>query len=74
MFEHFNGTLGHDLHLLISWWAVLGFFGASFLPPVNGDKRIALKQAFILGPFFWIGVPLYGLYLLSRKNSYDSTE
>ena len=68
MYEHFNGTFNHDIHLFLSWWAVLGFFGASFLPPCNGDKKVALKQAFILGPFFWIGVPILGLYHLAKKG------
>jgi hypothetical protein len=72
MFEVFNGSFGHDIHLILSWWAILGFFGACLLPPCNGDKRLARFQWFILGPLFWIGVPLYGLFFLA-KNSYDRT-
>jgi len=73
MFEQFTGSLGHDLHLVLSWWAILGFFGASILPSCHGNKRLARFQWFILGPLFWIGVPLMGLFLFA-KNSYDRTE
>jgi hypothetical protein len=73
MFEQFNGDIGHNIHLILSWWAILGFFAASFLPPTGEDKRVALKQTFILGPLFWIGVPICGLFFFAKK-SMDNTE
>lgn len=68
MFKSFTGSFGHDLHLLLSWWAVLGFFAASFMPPTNGCKRRAKKQWIILGPLFWVGVPLFGLFICAKNK------
>ena len=73
MFAEFNDSIVNNIHILLSWWAVLGFFCSGFMPRCNGDKKKALVQTFILGPFFWIGVPVVGLFYLA-KNKFNSTE
>lgn len=43
------------------WWAFIGFFAAGLLPNPE-TKKEGLKQMLLLGPFFWVGVCLFGIY------------
>jgi len=55
------------VQILIAW-ALIGYFCSGLMPTVE-SKKGAIKQMIILGPFYWVGVALYGVkYFLSNSG------
>jgi len=50
------------IYSLLVWWALAGLGLALFLPKPETMKS-AYKQWFWLGPVFWGGVLIYGIYI-----------
>lgn len=47
---------------ILATWTLIGWIVALFIPVSKfSNKKQALKLTIILGPIFWVGVPLMGL-------------
>ncbi len=46
----------------LALWALIGYFAAGGVSKVT-DKRSAVMQWILLGPLFWVGVPIRGLII-----------
>jgi len=52
---------------ILCLWALIGYFVCGAVPKVT-SKKSALKQTFWLGPLFWIGIGVVGIYVFIKRK------
>lgn len=54
---------------VLCWWGLIGYFvGALSRRNVPKNKKQAMSQAFCLGPFFWIGLSIWGICVIAKRK------
>lgn len=58
-----------ELKKILIAWAVIGYFLALTLPPIDKNNKCqALKQCIIAGPIYWVCVPIIGLFMRIKQG------